>query len=85
MRPLPKYSRGSKLRLKTTSNSDDDSLKRNVFNEHPSDDFQSSLKAQLCRDPGFIYFFYFFYEDNHFTFMLEIPQMTMILPEPILC
>lgn len=35
-------------------NSHDDSLRRNVFNEHPSDDFQSCLKAQLQR----LFFFF---------------------------
>lgn len=38
----------------------------------------SSLKALLYMDPGF------YFEANHFTFVLEIPQMTVALPEPVL-
>ena len=38
----------------------------------------SSLKALLYMDPRFSF------EANHFTFILEIPQTAVALPEPVL-
>lgn len=69
----PKYS--PRLWLNATSNSDDGSPKGEVFNELPSDDFQSRLKAQLCSDPAFspLSSPFSFFEGNHLTYILEIP------------